>query len=352
VATLSNLIERVRLELGDLSKSFVEQIIADGTTNRFDLENAPVDGPTLVVTLDGTDISDSVSVEERTGVIVLDTMPSEGDVIIASGNHYRYFTDSDMETLVLTALEQHGGRRTDQIGRDILVSTLPKIEEYPVAIYATTLALYTLATDASFDINIFAPDGVTIPRSERYRQLMEMIAERKEQYRELCTQLGIGMYQIEVFSLRRISKRTNRYVPMYLPQEVDDRSWAQRVKIPTPTYGSAPLPWITEGPDLLAYQNVAYTGTVDFAGDFTDKSFVAFVTQQRGSTQVLQNFVLSVNQNEDDTYTATLSLSKDQTRRLFRRTHWTIQQVDDITGEKDEIIGGNFFTERQSTVIL
>lgn len=352
MASLSNLIERVRLELGDLSKSFVEQIIADGTTNRFDLENAPVDGLSLNVTLNETDISENVSVEERTGIIVLDEVPDEGDVIIASGNHFRYFTDEDMATLVMTALEQHSGRRTDVVGRDILVSTLPKIEEYPVAIYATTLALYTLATDASFDINIFAPDGVTIPRSERYRQLMEMIAERKEQYRELCVQLGIGMFQIEVFSLRRISKRTNRYVPVYKPMEVDDRSWAQRVKTPLPTYGSAPLPWITEGPDLLAYQGVAFSGTVDFTGDFEGKSFIAFVTQQRGSVQVIQNFALSVNENEDGTYTASISLSKDQTRRLFRRTYWTIQQVDDETGDKDEIIGGEFFTERRSEVIL
>jgi hypothetical protein len=352
VATLSNLIERVRLELGDLSKSFVEQIIADGTTNRFDLENAPVEGLSLNVTVNGDDVSDAVSVEERTGVIVLDEIPEAGDIIIASGNHFRYFTDSDMETLVLTALEQHSGRRTDVVGRDILTSTLPKIEEYPVAIYATTLALYTLATDASFDINIFAPDGVTIPRSERYRQLMEMISERKEQYKELCVQLGIGMFQIEVFSLRRISKRTNRYVPVYKPMEVDDRSWAQRVKVPAPTYGSAPLPWITEGPDLLAYQGVAFSGTVDFSGNFEGKSFIAFVTQQRGSVQVIQNFVLSVNQNEDQTYTASISLTKDQTLRLFRRTYWTIQQVDDITGDKDEIIGGDFFTERRSEVIL
>ena len=352
MATLNSLIERVRLELGDLGKSFVEQIIADGTTNRFDLENAPVDGTSLVVTLNGTDVSEDASVEERTGVMVLDEVPEEGDIILASGTHYRYFTDSEMESLVQTALGQHSGRRTDVVGRDLLASTLPTIEEYPVAIYATTLALYTLATDAAFDINIFAPDGVTIPRSERYRQLMEMINERKEQYRELCTQLGIGMFQIEVASLRRISKTTNRYVPIYRPQEVDDRSWAQRAKIPLPTYSSAPLPWITEGPDLLAYQGVAFTGTVDFSGDFTGKSFIAFVTQQRGGIQTLQNFVLSVNQNEDETYTATLSLSKDQTLRLFRRMYWTIQQVDDETAEKDEIIGGDFFTERRSEVIL
>ena len=352
MATINSLVERVRLELGDLGKSFVEQITADGTTNRFDLENAPVDGTSLVVTLNGEDVSEDVSVEERTGVIVLDELPDEGDVIVASGTHYRYFTTAEMSELVSTALTQHSGRRTDVVGRDIIASTLPVIEEYPVAIYATTLALYTLATDASFDINIFAPDGVTIPRSERYRQLMEMIAERKEQYRELCTQLGIGMFQIEIASLRRISKRTNRYVPVYRPQEVDDRSWAQRAKIPLPTYGSAPLPWITEGPDLLAYQGVAFTGTVDFAGDFTGKSFIAFVTQQRGSVQILQNFVLSVDQNEDQTYTATISLNKDQTLRLFRRTYWTIQQVDDETGDKDEIIGGDFFTERRSEVIL
>lgn len=352
MATLSSLVERVRFELGDLPKSFVTQFISDISTNRYRLNYAPVDAANVTVFKNGVDISDDVELEEQTGVLVLDSLPEIDDEFTVTGNYYRYFTTADLEQIVTSAITQHSGRDVDALGRKITVANLPSIEEYPVALYATTLALYTLATDASFDINIFAPDGVTIPRSERYRQLMEMIDARREQYRELCTQLGIGMYSIDVFSLRRISKMTNRYVPIYRPQEVDDKSHPTRVDIPLPTYGDAPVVWPTEGGDLTAYQTLAYEGTVDFAGDFTDKSFIARLLLQRGSAYVVHNFEISVLDNEDGTFVATLSLAAEQTARVAEKTYWQLASVDDATGEVIEIKGGNFLTSRIGTAVI
>ena len=352
MATLSSLVDRVRLELGDLGKSFVTQFMADGTTNRFQLHYAPIEAPSLQVLANNVDISNNCSIEESTGVLVTETVPADGVVLLVSGTYYRYFTTAELEYFVTAALEQHSARKTDSLGRKIIAETLPSIEEYPVALYASTLALYTLATDASFDINVFAPDGVTIPRSERYRQLMEMIDSRREQYRDLCVQLGIGMYQIEVFTFRRISKRTNRYVPVYVPQEVDDRSHPQRVDLPLPTYGSAPTPWPTEGGDLTAYQGRAYTGTVTFSGDFTGTTFIARLLNQRGSVVVVQEFDLTVTDDGNDNYEATISLTADQTRRIARRTYWSIASKDDVTEEIIEIKGGNFLTDRLSEVVL
>jgi hypothetical protein len=267
MATLASLIDRVRVELGDLGKSFVTQFVADGTTNRFKLHYSPLDADGVMVFKNGVDISNACSVEESTGVLVTDVLPADGDEFTVSGNYYRYFTQTEMNTLVNDALVQHTGRTTDSLGRKITISNLPVIEEYPVAIYAVTLALYTLATDSAFDIDIQAPDGVTIPRAERYRQLMEMVQTRREQYRELCTYLGIGMYKIDVLSLRRISKATNRYVPVYKPQEVDDRSYPQRVDLPEPTYGDQPAEWPNQGDELTAYQGIAYYKSILFTAD-------------------------------------------------------------------------------------
>lgn len=355
MATVSSLVERVRVELGDLGKSFVTQFVADGTTNRFKLHYAPLDGPGIRVFKNGEDISDECSVEESTGVLVTDVLPLDGDEFTVSGNYYRYFTDNELTRLVSDALEQHNAHHTDAAGRKITAALLPAVEEYPVAIYATTLALYTLATDSAFDIDILAPDGVNIPRSERYRQLMEMVQTRQQQYRELCSHLGIGMYKIDVFNFRRISKTTNRLVPMYKAQEVDDRSFPQRIDLVEPTYGDSRAKWPTAGGELTAYQGIAYIGTVNFTGDFTGKSFLARLVQQRGSIQVVQNFNLSLTSTgtgEDTAYTATISLTADQTRRLALRTYWHILSVDDETDERIEIIGDNFFTERSSAVIL
>lgn len=353
MATLSSLVERVRFELGDLPKSFVVQFQSDISTNRYRLNYAPVDAANVTVFRNGVDISDQVEIEEQTGVMVLDDLPDIDDEFTVTGNYYRYFTTAELETLVSTAMTQHSGRDVDSLGRKITVANLPIIEEYPVALYATTLALYTLATDASFDINVFAPDGVTIPRSERYRQLMEMIDARQAQYRELCVQLGIGMYSIDVFSLRRISKTTNRYVPVYRPQEVDDRSFPQRVDLPMPTYGDAPTEWPTEGGDLTAYQGRAFTHSITITGDYADALFAVRLIPQRGSPVIVQNFAFEVTDNENGTFTIQMSLTEDQTRRISRRTYWSIAiKENENDSTPTEVLGGNFFTDRVGTAVL
>jgi hypothetical protein len=305
VATLSNLVDRVRIELGDIARSFVTSFVADGTTNRFRLHYAPLDGAGIRVFKNNVDISDDCSVEESSGLLVTDTLPADGDDFVVSGNYFRYFTASEMNQIVETAVLQHSASRTDSSGRKLDIDTLPPLEEYPVAIYAATMALYTLATDAAFDIDIQGPDGVTIPRSERYRQLMQMVETRQAQYKELCSLLGIGMYSIEVFNFRRISKTTNRYVPVYKPLEVDDRSFPQRVDLPATTYGDKPSPWPTDGGELIAYQGRSFATSIDLEDtNFAGYQFVARLLPQRGSTYVRQNFTLAVSTTGIGTVTA------------------------------------------------
>ena len=365
MATIDSLVAKVRIELGDVGKSFVSQFVADGTTNRFKLHYAPLDGEGVVVYKrsisngSNVDISTTAHIEESTGVMVLDTIPADGDELTVSGNYYRYFTKAEMQSLVNDAFLQHTYRHTDSAGRKVTIDNLPGIEEYPVAIYAVTLALYTLATDAAFDIDVQAPDGVTIPRAERYRQLLQMIQTRQEQYKDLCAQLGLGMYKIDVFTLRRVSKATGRYVPVYRPQEVDDRSYPDRVDLPEPTYGDAPPAWPTENGELTAYQGRSFSSAIDFKGAYGSYSFLANLLNQRGSVLVVQPITLAVTDNgpvssgsSTHSYTATMSLTKDQTLRLAERTYYSLSIVNDTTKEITEIIGGNFFTVRVSTVVL
>ena len=438
MATIDSLVAKVRVELGDLSKSFVTQFVADGSTNRFKLHYAPLDGYGVVVykraisTGTNVDISHTAHIEESTGIMVLDDIPADGDEITVSGNYYRYFTNAELQSLVNDAFLQHTYRHIDTTGRKITIDNLPGIEEYPVAIYAVTLALYTLATDAAFDIDVQAPDGVTIPRAERYRQLMQMIQTRQEQYKDLCAQLGIGMYKMDVLTLRRVSKATGRYIPVYVPQEVDDRSYPERVYLPEPTYGNTPPAWPTEAGELTAYQGRSFSTSLDITGVYASKYFIANLLNQRGSVLVVQPLTLSVSTtgthvinaatrtsgsttitlttstahglttgdsvaitNVDDTvnnvytvgnatpsgttftvvgtkttalaltglsgqvetnvskdYSFTISLTKDQTLGLAERTYWSISSVDAYTSAQEEILGGNFFTVRASTVIL
>jgi hypothetical protein len=350
VANLTSLSERLRSELGDTGKSFVHQFIADGTTNRFLLPYSPVDAINMIITLDGTDISTTVDVEETTGYMTFDEVPETGAVVVAAGTYFKYFTVTEIEQFVCTAFDQHTANHADTYGRAILLDTLPGLEEYPVITYASTLALYTLATDASFDIDITAPDGVQIPRSERYRQLMQMIEVRKQQYRELCSQLGIGLYRIDVFSLRRISKTTNRYVPIYLPLEVNDRSMPQRVILPIPSYGSAIAPSSVPTRDLMMYEGDNFVAILDFpdAFDVTDYTWESSISNQIGSAVSIVDFTIENITGATDQLQ--LSLTSAQTDLLPEKCFWDIQgTLIADTSQVQTYMRGTVITTRQVT---
>ena len=336
MATLESMSNRLRYELGDIGRSFVYQFVADGTTNRFLVPYSPLDGVHLAINVDGNDVSEDVEVEEATGHIVFDTTPAAGDVVIVAGNYFKYFTETEVTQYILDAFAQHTTFHTDSYGRTISIATLPTVEEYPIIIHASTLAMYTLATDASFDIDIQAPDGVMIPRSERYRQLMQMIEVRKNQYKELCSQLSIGLYKIDVFSLRRISKTTNEYVPMFEPQEIDNKSPKTRVRLPIPTYGNVKPTPTTVVQDLNVYEGDDYEFLIRLDFEVDNLTPLAQIRVLPGASYVLTEFTVTkpdIVEDGDNKRTLVLSLTGEQTRILPGRSYYDVQLTDaeDVT---------------------
>lgn len=348
MATISTLADRLRSEIGDIPKSFVHQFTADGTTNRFLIPYSPLDGANLVINQNGSTVSEDVEVEEQTGYLVFDAVPDEGDLVIVAGNYFRYFTTAETQQYVSTAFLQHSAFHTDAYGRDTSLQNLPALEEYPVVLYASTLALYTLANDAAFDINVFAPDGVTIPRSERYQQLMQMIESRKQQYREICSQLGIGLFKIDVFSFRRISKTTNRYVPVFRPKEIDDYSVTNRVRIPIPTYGDTDPPVTTIVQDLYVYEGDDFEWSIRLDIEVTDYEAVAHIRILPGAAQLLTEFTITKpnvgSADGDGLRTLNLSLTEEQTRILPGTSYYDVQMTSPDGVTKTYVSGGIFKT--------
>lgn len=345
MASVESLRSRVRMELNDPPKSFVWGATASGT-QRYEMPYSPVDGASLAVFVDGVNVSDDVEVEEHTGVLTFDSSPTAGDEISVAGTYFRYFTDSELNLFVDNAVAQHAHTRTDEFGRAITLTNLPMIEDYPVAILSTIQALYTLATDASFDIDISTPDGVGIPRSERYRQIMEMITQRRDQYEKLCQALNIGLNRIEVFTFRRISRMTNRYVPVYLPQEVDDRSKPTRAFLPLPTYGTAPAPDASGRYDIVLTQGDSFSVVLDFPFDITGYTALAQIRLYPESAAYAAQFTVS----EEDYSLGKLriSLSPEQTKRLSLRAYWDIQLTENNDPENVKTyIAGTVFCKRQ-----
>lgn len=345
MATVQSLSSRLRSELGDVARSFVETVTLDGTTSRIELRHAPLQGATLIIELDGVNVSDESTIEEHTGVLTLPSIPDPGAVLKVSGMHFRYFTDAEIERYVSDAFLEHSANATTAYGSRINMASLPAVEEYPLVLLASTFALYTMATDSAFDIDISAPDGVMIPRSQRYRQLTEMMMQRKEQYRELCTLLGVGIYRIEVTQLRRISPRTNRYSPMYKPQEVDDPQPPQRVRVAIPNYGSSDVSPV-QAYDLTIRQGDSHSFTVDFPFDITGYQMLAQIRLYAGQEVALAQWDIEVL--DAVAGTVRLSLASGVTKQLPPKSVWDLQ----LTTESDAdfqltYLQGTLIVERQ-----
>jgi len=356
VATLSALSDRLRAEIGDMGRSFVETFTGDGSQKRFQLTYAPVSGTNLVIKVGNTSVSSTAIIEEVTGMIELAAAPANNAVLTVSGTAYKYFTNKEIEYYVNTAFIEHARSTTDANGSRATLTTIPVIDEYPLVLLASSMALYTLATDSAFDIDIISPDGVSIPRSERFRQLMEVVTTRKEQYRELCVLLGLGMHRIEVFTLRKISRRTNHYVPIYRPQEIDDHSMPQRVNLPMPDYGDITPSTTILSRDISMYAGDDFSMRYQFGFDltnFTPKGQVRLYTQG-GYAQIgpllLADFIItkySVNSN-NVVDGLIITLPAATTVNLPKTAYYDIQMTA-ADGTIKTYAKGKVFTEKQVT---
>jgi hypothetical protein len=351
VATTDDLIARVRLELGDQATQFTHTFYSDGSTKDVYVNYKPLDPYTLIVSVNGTEIAKPAdyTVEANLGVIHFTTAPATDAAVVVSGQHYRYFTDDDLNTFLNTALTQHTTGRADSYGRQLNVGILAPIEEYPVILLTVVEALWALATDAAFDINIQAPDGVMIPRSQRFMQLSQIIGQRKEQYRELCALLNIGLYRIEMGTLRRTSRTTNKLVPVYMPQEVEDSRRPARVYLENNMLGYTPTPSTAQAYDIIFTQGDSWSAVFDFPFNLTGYTAKAQMRTYPNAPASYGDFTV--------TYTnralgqITLSLTNTATAYLPSRMYWDLQlTADNDPTYEQTYIKGLVFVDPQVTL--
>lgn len=351
MAVLADLLSRVRLELGDNAKHFSTELTGDGVTKDFYMTVKPVDATYLTVTINGVAKANPTdfTVEENLGMIHFVTAPAENALISISGTHYRYFTTNELTVFVNTAVTQHTDNRTDSYGSEVTIANIPTVEEYPVALLATVNALWALATDAAFDINIQAPDGVSIPRSQRFSQLSNIIAQRQQQYKDLCSALNIGLWRIEMGILRRVSRTTNKLVPVYMPQEIDDSTQPERVYIENNLKGRTPLPSNTGVYDIVLTQGDTWTRVFDFPYDLTAISVNAQARTYPGSPTIAATF--TVTPVDLPNGKVRLSLTSAQTDALPLKCFWDIQLKNADNTWNHTLIRGLVFANKQVTEV-
>lgn len=418
MAVLSDLLSKVRLELGDNAKQFTTNLTGDGVTKDFYLNVKPVDATYLTVTVNGLSQANptNFTVEENLGIIHFNSnsttktgsgggvgtssftvnattgivvgmsasgtgiastamvssitgtntvnvsavntgtvsgtvtftnVPAENAVILITGTSYRYFTTTELTSFINTAVIQHTTNRTDAYGSEVTIANLPPVEEYPLAILATVEALWALATDAAFDINIQAPDGVTIPRAQRFNQLSNIIGQRKEQYRDMCAALNVGLFRIEIGILRRTSRTTNRLVPVYMPQEIDDSTIPERVYIENNMKGRTPLPSNVGIYDIVLTQGDVWSVPFDFPINLTGYLVKAQARTYPGSPIVAAEITCTIT--DVALGKVTLSLTHDQTLILPLKSFWDLQIYKADESFNETYVRGLVFANRQVT---
>lgn len=245
--------DRLRIELGDYLSGFTVAQPGDGVSTRFDLPAesvvptalqvfSQVDGETTATVLvPGVDYT----LETRTGIITTTVPVALDSKLFVRGQSAQFFLDDELDRFIESAFWKHSHGATQRIivrdpltGRSTYTTAtqtfanLPVVEEHPVALLAAIEALWALAADASYDIDVTTAEGTNLPRQERYRAIMQMIDAQQARYNQLSEQLNVGLARIEMFTLRRVSRTTGRYVPVYLDREYDDYSAPVRVYPP------------------------------------------------------------------------------------------------------------------------
>lgn len=346
MANLTDLTSRVRLEIGDQPTQFTYSATGDGTTKAFSIGKYPVDPLTLYITVNGTAQATpaNYTLEANLGVIHFVTAPAANAVIAVSGQSYRYFIDSDICKFINDAVTQHTFNRVDAYGSQVTINSIQPVEEYPLAVLASIEALWALATDAAFDINITAPDGVVIPRTQRFQQLSNIIQQRWEQYRLLCSQLNVGLWKIEMGTLIRTSRTTNKWVPRYMPQEVDDARRPERVYNENNLTGRNPLPVYGQIYDLTLYQGDSFSIEFDFPFDITGYTYKAQIRTYPNAPSLYATFTCTPIYTSSTLSKLQLTLTKQQTAYLPVRGFWDLQftSATDSTYEMTYIHGQTF----------
>jgi hypothetical protein len=250
VQSSERIAQMTRMHLRDLPIPFTARRLANGVQWRFELPFENIDPNNLSVVLTDSSLphtyplvlGQDYTADFRNGVLLLNTAPVENLLLVAQGIYYKDFLPGELDLYVRIAYIQHVEGVDPSPQLDVFPAPQPpvsgygtpppsrlrEIDEFPMSLLASMYALDDLATMVAQEADVHTPDGVTIARSQIFQQLRVRIQDIEDRYKQLCSLLNIGLYRITTSTLRRISRTTNRLVPIYIPREIDDMMMAQR----------------------------------------------------------------------------------------------------------------------------
>lgn len=227
---LEHTIELARNYLRDFPKFF--QVSFDALGRTYELGSPNVDSTTLwVATVSSTSVvteltSTQYSIDERNGLLRLTTTPAANTKLMVEGYYYEWLLPKDLSFYAERSINFH--KPTINIP---LEQASPAVLDV-VGIGALVEALQALMTEYARDIDVMTSESVHIPGSQRFRMLQSLVQQWEVEYRKHANNLNIGPERVEQFSLRRVSRTTNRLVPLFKSKELGDygpmeRIWAE-----------------------------------------------------------------------------------------------------------------------------
>jgi len=145
-------------------------------------------------------------------------------------------------------------------------------------------------------------------------------------------------------TLRRVSRTTNRLVPVYMSQEIDDSRMAERVFISNNLKGRSVLPDPVAVYDIIFTKGDTYSVNIDLPISLTGCSILAQARTYPGSPIVAGTFTSTVTDAANGKLT--LSLTADQTGQFPLLSFWDLQ-VTDSNSVVTTYLRGNVFANYQ-----
>jgi hypothetical protein len=228
MATITDIENIARTYLRDFPKFFQTSFDIVGRT--YDLSHINVDSDSLWVAVYATGSGSAsalsatdYSLDERNGVLRLSNTYSSGTKVMVEGYYYEWVTPTDLSFYTQRALEKH--LHTINLSVDQLADVVINA----IGIAAICECLWALMTEYSRDIDVITSESVHIPASQRFRMVQGLLAQWEKEYERHAANLNIGFDRLEVMNLRRVSRTTNRLVPLYKQKELGDFSPMERL---------------------------------------------------------------------------------------------------------------------------
>jgi len=226
MATKAEIVSIARTYLRDFPKFFQVAFTPSGRT--YELGKPNVDSTSLwvayVPTVGGASVTEitTYALDERNGLLRLTTLPDTSQLMV-EGYYYEWLLPSDLDFYADMAINLMTHNLS--IGIEDMAPAVSDV----VGIYTLVQALWGLLSEYSRDIDVITSESVHIIASQRYRMVASLLEQWTAEYNKLAQALNIGLERLEVLNLRRVSKTTNRLVPLYKEREVGDYGPIERL---------------------------------------------------------------------------------------------------------------------------